>query len=254
VLALTDHDTVDGIAEATAALPPGLTLVAGSEISCAVTDNGQRTSVHLLAYLFDPAEPTLATEMAALRTDRERRARAIVDRLIELGAPVGWDDVTAVAGAAPIGRPHIAQALVAAGVVTDVAAAFSTDWIGVGGRAYVAKRAPEPATAVRLVVAAGGVAVLAHPGANKSGVTLANEQIAALAGAGLAGLEVDHPDHDAATRARLRELAADLGLIVTGSSDDHGALTGHRIGCETTAGPAYDALVASATGATPVHS
>ena len=189
---------------------------------------------------------TLAAELETLRADRELRARAIVDRLVQLGAPIGWDDVTAIAGAAPIGRPHIARALVQVGTVPDVPTAFTVDWIGAGGRAYVAKRALEPAAAVRFVVAAGGVPVLAHPGAGKTGksrVTLDDDRIAALADAGLAGLEVDHPDHDADTRTRLRALAADLGLIVTGSSDDHGTLTGRRIGCETTGVPAvYDAM------------
>ena len=252
VLALTDHDTVAGIDEAVAALPAGLTLVAGSEISCAVVEDGRRMSVHLLAYLFDRGEPRLAAELSRLRTDRERRARAIVDRLNALGVPMTWDDVITVAGAAPVGRPHIAQALVAHGVVDDVAGAFTDDWIGTGGRAYVPKHALEPAAAVRLVVAAGGVPVLAHPDVSKRGARLADQHIAVLADAGLAGLEVDHPDQDAATRDRLRSLADDLRLLVTGSSDDHGTLTGRRLGCETTEPSAYAAIVAAATGAKPV--
>lgn len=251
VLALTDHDTLGGIDEAVAALPDGLTLVAGSEISCAALANGRRTSVHLLAYLFDSAEPQLADELARLRDDRARRARAIVDKLGALGASISIDDITAITSGAPIGRPHIAQALVARGVVNDVDAAFTDDWIGTGGRAYVAKHALDPADAVRLVVGAGGVPVLAHPGLGKRGSALTDEQIAGLATAGLVGLEVDHPDHDGPTRDRLRSLADDLELIVTGSSDDHGSLTGRRIGCETTAAPAYDAIIARATGATP---
>ena len=252
VLALTDHDTVAGIDEARAALPAGLTLVAGSEISCAVVDGDRRTSVHLLAYLFDPREPRLAAELSTLRTDRERRGRAIVDKLNALGVPVTWDDVIAVAGTAPVGRPHIAQALVAQGAVDSFAGAFTDEWIGAGGRAYVAKHALEPAAAVRLVVGAGGVPVLAHPSVGKRGTTLADDQIAALADAGLMGLEIDHPDQDRATRDRLRTLARDLQLVATGSSDDHGTLTGRRLGCETTEPPAYDAIVAAATGATPV--
>jgi 3',5'-nucleoside bisphosphate phosphatase len=195
----------------------------------------------------------LAAEFAALRTDRETRARAMVDKLIDLGAPISWTDVAAVAGDAPFGRPHVARALVATGVVDDVPGAFTADWIGAGGRAYVPKRSLDPATAVRLVDAAGGVSVLAHPGAVKRGATLADEQIADLTAAGLSGLEVDHPDHDQPTRSRLRGLARDLGLLVTGSSDDHGELTGHRLGCETTSLDTYDALVAAATGLSPIR-
>jgi predicted metal-dependent phosphoesterase TrpH len=251
VLALTDHDTVAGIEEASDALPAGLTLIPGSEISCAVIADGRRTSVHMLAYLFDRTEPSLAAELSALRTDRGRRGRAIVAKLNALGVPITWKDVTAIAGAAPVGRPHIAQALVAHGVVDDVAAAFTDDWIGADGRAYVAKHALEPTAAVTLIVAAGGVPVLAHPGVGKRGATLDDDQIAALAGAGLVGLEVDHPDQDTVTRARLRSLAADLGLITTGSSDDHGTLTGRRLGCETTDPAAYDAIISAATGAEP---
>jgi predicted metal-dependent phosphoesterase TrpH len=252
VLALTDHDTTAGIDEAVAALPTGLTLVPGAEISCAATVNGSRASVHLLGYLFDAHEPRLASEMATLRADRERRARAIVEKLVALGVPMSWDDVTTIAGAAPIGRPHIAQALVAHGAVPDFAAAFTDEWIGAGGRAYVAKHALDPVQAVQLVAAAGGVAVLAHPGVGKRGTTLDDAHIAELASAGLLGLEVDHPDQDAPTRDRLRQLADDLGLITTGSSDDHGTLTGRRLGCETTSPAAYEALVDAATGAKPM--
>jgi predicted metal-dependent phosphoesterase TrpH len=253
VLALTDHDTLGGIAAATEALPAGLTLVPGAEISSAAVTDGQRISVHLLGYLFDPTDVALADELAALRTDRETRARAMVDKLVELGAPIGWADVARVAGDAPVGRPHLARALVDAGVVVDVPAAFTSDWIGFEGRAYVPKRSLDPDIAVRLVEAAGGVSVLAHPGAAKRGTMLSDQQVADLAANGLGGVEVDHPDHDAATRRRLRGLARDLGLLVTGSSDDHGELTGHRLGCETTSVDTYDALVAGATGMSPVR-
>ncbi|MFL6239565.1 MAG: PHP domain-containing protein [Actinomycetes bacterium] len=251
VLALTDHDTIAGIDEAVTAQPDGLTLVAGSEISCAVTNDDKRTSVHLLGYLFDARDKPLAAELARLREDRDRRARAIVHRLVDLGVPITIEHVTDIAGSAPIGRPHIARALVALAVVPDLPAAFSDEWIGAGGRAYVAKHALEPTAAVRLVRAAGGVPVLAHPAVGKRGTTLADSEIAGLADAGLVGLEVDHPDHDPPTRDRLRGLAAALGLLTTGSSDDHGTITGRRIGCESTSDAAYDAIVEIATGATP---
>jgi predicted metal-dependent phosphoesterase TrpH len=134
--------------------------------------------------------------------------------------------------------------------------AFGPDWIGAGGRAYVSRYALDPARAIGLVRASGGAVVLAHPGAISRGWRIPDEAIAALAGAGLAGLEVDHPDHDEAERARLRVLAADLGLVTTGGSDDHGDLTGHRLGVETTSPAAFGklmALAADGDAAEPGH-
>ncbi len=248
VLALTDHDTVRGHAEAIAALPPGLTLVPGAEISCA----WQGSSLHVLGYLFDPASPDLARELDLLRTDRDRRAREIVDRLRALGAGVTYDRVAELAAGGAIGRPHVARALVEAGVVPDVKSAFTDEWIGAEGRAYVDKYALDPVRAVSLVNDAGGVAVFAHPGAAKRGQSFGTDAVELLAAAGLAGVEVDHPDHDATTRATFRAVAHALGLFVTGSSDDHGSITGHRLGCETTAPEVWAALRERATGAAPV--
>ncbi|GAA4482465.1 PHP domain-containing protein [Actinoallomurus oryzae] len=247
VLALTDHDTVAGHAEAARALPPGMTLVRGMELSCRLGDH----SVHLLAYLFDAGEPRLAAERERIRDDRVHRARGMVRRLGELGAPVTWERVARITGDSVPGRPHIARALVEAGVVATVEDAFTPEWIGAGGRAYVDRYALDPVRAVRLVRAAGGVPVLAHPRAGRRSYGVPDEAIAGLAGAGLAGVETDHPDHAPADRAALRALASDLNLFVTGASDDHGELTGHRLGCETTAPEAYEALRAQATGAAP---
>lgn len=242
VLALTDHDTVAGHAEAERALPPGMTLVPGMELSCRLRGHG----LHLLAYLFDPGEPELAAERERIRDDRANRALRTVERLRELGAPVTWEQVRRITGDSVPGRPHIARAMVEAGVVADVEGAFTSEWIGAGGRAHVARYALDPARAVRLVRAAGGVPVLAHPRAWRRGYGVSDEEIAALAGAGLAGVEVDHPDHAPAERTALRGLAADLGLFVTGASDDHGELTGHRLGAETTAPETYERLRAEA--------
>ncbi|WP_188195450.1 PHP domain-containing protein [Nonomuraea sp. SYSU D8015] len=250
VLALTDHDTVAGHAAATGALPAGLTLVPGMELSCRRA--GQ--SIHLLAYLFDPEEPELRAECVRIREARERRARLTVQRLAELGAPVTWEQVSELAAGGPVGRPHIARAMVAAGAVAAPELAFTPEWIGTGGRAYVPRYALDPEQAVRMVRAAGGVPVLAHPKAARRGKVVPDEWIAELAAAGLFGVEADHLDHDAAARAHLRGLAGELGLAVTGSSDDHGELTGHRLGCETTATEVYERLVAEATGATPITS
>ena len=238
-VALTDHDTVAGHAAARAALPAGLTLLPGMEMSCRLDGH----SVHLLAYLFDPADAALAAECAAIRQGRSERGRAMVERLRELGADVSWQQVTALAGGGVVGRPHIARALASAGVVGSPQEAFSQEWIGSGGRAHVTRYAPDPARAVALVSEAGGASVLAHPAASARGWVIPDEVIGRLAAAGLAGLEVDHPDHDQAERGRLRALARDLDLVATAGSDDHGELTGYRIGCETVAGQGYEALL-----------
>lgn len=248
VVALTDHDTVAGHAAAAAAMPEGLTLVPGAELSCV----WEGISLHLLAYLFDAAYEPLAREVELLRTDRDRRAREMVARLRGLGADVSYDRVLSLAEGGAVGRPHVARALVEAGVVADVPAAFTDEWIGSRGRAYVDKYALDPAQAIELVRQAGGVTVFAHPLAAKRGRVLPDDAVDALAAAGLDGLEVDHPDHDADTRAVLRDRAAALGLLTTGSSDDHGSLTGHRLGCETTDPAVYAALRERATGASPV--
>ncbi len=253
VVALTDHDTVAGWSEAAHSLPPTLTLVPGAEMSCSVPGDGRYVSVHLLAYLFDPVAEPFATERELIRTDRTRRGEAMVSRLVELGAPVTWERVQQIAAGGAVGRPHMAQALVEAGVVPDVPSAFSDEWIGGRGRAYVEKRTLDPVEAVQLVNASGGVSVLAHPGAEKRGALLDEAVIEAMAEAGLAGLEVDHPDHDPETRERMGALATRLRLLQTGSSDDHGAITGHRLGANLTAPDVWTALRERATGTTPIH-
>jgi predicted metal-dependent phosphoesterase TrpH len=248
VVALTDHDTVAGHAQARRALPGTLTLVPGMELSCRLDDK----SMHLLAYLFDPADLGLTAQTARIRDDRVLRARAMVDRLIELGVPITWDDVAAIAGPAVVGRPHIARAMAASGAIAAPDQAFTRDWIADGGRAYVDRYALPAAEAIGLVRAAGGVAVLAHPRADRD-LLVTDEQIAGLAAAGLAGVEVFHPDQPAAEQASLLALARDLGLIAAGGSDDHGDLTGHRIGAHTAAPGAYERLIAQATGSQPVR-
>jgi predicted metal-dependent phosphoesterase TrpH len=250
VIALTDHDTVAGHAEAAAALPPGLVLLPGMELSCRL----QGHSVHMLAYLFDPADEELAAELVAIRESRISRAEAMVSRLAELGAPVTWQQVSDIAGDGVVGRPHIARALAAAGVVATPADAFTPEWIGPGGRAHVARYALDPSRAVALVRQAGGVTVLAHPRGVSRGWRIPDDVITGLAAAGLTGIEIDHPQQDEAQRAPLRELAASLDLIPSGGSDDHGELTGFRIGIETAPGDSYQRLVERATGGTPVTS
>jgi predicted metal-dependent phosphoesterase TrpH len=242
VIALTDHDTLAGHGEAREALPDGLTLVGGLEMSCSLGDR----SVHMLAYLVDPADQDLAAELRAISADRLRRGRAMVGRLRDLGAEVSWEHVTAIAGGGVVGRPHIARAMVAAGIIERPEQAFTSEWLGAGGRAYVARYAPDPARAIALIRAAGGVAVLAHPGAQGRDARISDGVIAGLAEAGLAGVEVAHPDHNPAERNRLAGLAHDLGLIRTGGSDDHGSLSGHRLGRETTEPAEFERLMARA--------
>jgi predicted metal-dependent phosphoesterase TrpH len=245
VIALTDHDTLAGHDEARRALPPGLALVPGMELSCRLGGH----SVHLLAYHVDPAHPGLAEQRHAITADRLRRGRDMVTRLRELGVDITWEQVAAIAGDGVVGRPHIARAMVAAGAIARPGQAFTPDWIGSGGRAYVSRYAPDPEEAIRLVSSAGGVSVLAHPGALTRGWVIGDEAVERLAEAGLGGLEVAHPDHNDAERLRLAGLAAALGLVSSGGSDDHGSLTGHRLGCETIAPGEYERLMSPATGA-----
>ncbi|WP_407550068.1 PHP domain-containing protein [Streptomyces sp. Pv4-95] len=248
VVALTDHDTVGGHAEARAALPAGLTLVTGAELSCRLDGVG----LHMLAYLFDPDEPELARERELVRDDRVPRAQGMVAKLRELGVPITWEQVARIAGGGAVGRPHVASALVELGVVASVSDAFTPQWLGNDGRAYVEKHELDPFDAIRLVKAAGGVTVFAHPMAVKRGVCVPESAIAELATAGLDGIEVDHMDHDGPARARLRALAGDLGLLTTGSSDYHGSRKTCSLGDHTTDPEIYGEIVRRATGAFPV--
>ncbi len=227
-----------------AGLPAGLALVGGAEISC-VSDG---ISLHLLAYLFDPAEPVFAAARRELRGSRRTRAERMVASLAAAGTGVTWQQVQDLA-AGTVGRPHVAQALLDRGLVPTLADAFTPEWIGTGGRHWAGKLELDVAHAVRLVAAAGGVTVFAHPGAAARGRTVPDQLYADLAAVGLAGLEIDHVDHDLATRERLRRLAGELGLLVTGSSDFHGGNKAVGLGAHTTSEVAYEQLVTRATGA-----
>ena len=242
VVALTDHDTVAGHAEARAAAGP-VALLPGMELSCRLDGR----SLHMLAYLFDADQPELAAELTRIRDDRVLRARAMVDKLAGLGVDVSWEQVAAIAGQAVVGRPHIARAMADSGAIASPREAFTRDWIADGGRAYVDRYALDPFRAIGLVRAAGGVTVLAHPRASRD-ILVSDEEIAGLAAVGMAGVEVFHPDQSEAERARLIALAHDLGLAATGGSDDHGSLTGYRLGCETTSAEAYQDLLSRVPG------
>ncbi|MFF0491662.1 PHP domain-containing protein [Nocardia sp. NPDC003482] len=247
VVALTDHDTTSGWTEAAEALPNGMTLVRGMEMSCTGPgEDGWPVSVHLLAYLFDPTDAAFARERERLRGERVARVRAMAERMAADGLPVDADEVLASAGASA-GRPHLARALVSAGVVPTVGAAFES-LLAPRGRYYVEKADTPLRRAVEMVSAAGGVSVVAHPRARTRGRLLALDEIRALPALGLSGLEVDHPDHNAADRALLRDLAAELDLLTTGSSDYHGANKTIHLGDCTTAPEQFERLADKASG------
>jgi 3',5'-nucleoside bisphosphate phosphatase len=249
VIALTDHDTTAGWDAAIDALPPGLTLVPGAELSCVSEhDAGRGISVHLLAYLFDPTSPAIVTEQQRLRIERRTRLRAMAARMAQDGLPVDPDEIMGLLPAdSPAGRPHLAQALVRAGLVSTVDQAFA-EYLG-NGRGYYLPRRDTPVTeAIDMISAAGGVTVFAHPFARSRGRIVSADTIAELTAHGLTGVEVDHPNHDELTRAELRGLARELGLVQTGSSDYHGTNKTTPLGAETTDPEAFEALVAKASG------
>jgi predicted metal-dependent phosphoesterase TrpH len=248
VMAITDHDTTGGWAQAAEARPDGLALVRGAELSCKWHAPGHPypIALHLLAYLFDPAEPRLAADLAVLRTDREQRAERIVSLLRADGVPITWAEVHGYAAGGSVGRPHIAQALIRAGLVGTTNEAFASRWLG--ARYFVPKSDLDVFEAVRAVRDAGGVVVFAHPRATSRGQVVPDELIEELADAGLFGLEADHEDHSPAERAHVRALAERLGLVVTGSSDFHGTHKTVQLGANTTAPEAYEKIAAAATG------
>jgi hypothetical protein len=251
VVALTDHDTTDGWAAARDARPAGLTVVPGMELSCRWFPEDQPPiSVHLLAYLFDPDSSALSAERARLREERLSRGERIVDALAADGYPVVWAEIVEASAGGVVGRPHVARALVRAGVVESVDAAFAT-LLHHRSPYYVTKADTDVRQGIALVRASGGVPVFAHGLATKRGRVVGDDAVAAMAEAGLLGLEVDHPDHSPQEREHLRGLAADLGLIVTGSSDYHGTNKTTPIGACTTEPGQLEALVAAGTGAAP---
>jgi predicted metal-dependent phosphoesterase TrpH len=248
VVALTDHDTTDGWAEAEGNRPAGLTVVPGMELSCRWFAADQPPiSVHLLAYLFDPGHAALAGERARLRADRLGRAERIVRNLVAAGFPLVWDDIVSGCRGGVVGRPHVARALVAAGAAASVDDAFAT-LLHHRSPYYVAKADTEVLAGIRLVREAGGVPVFAHGLARRRGRVLDDDAVAAMAGAGLLGLEVDHPDHDAEERNHMAGVAKELDLIATGSSDYHGTNKSTPIAVCTTEPEQFERLVAAGTG------
>lgn len=244
VIAVTDHDTTDGIADAVAAGGElGVRVVAGIELSARNTER----NVHVLGYFLDPTSLELRAALVELRKSREERARRIVERLQSLGYPLTLADVEAQAGAGRVlARPHVARALVARGHVSSVKEAFGPELLADGGRADVPKVTLTPAEAVRLIRTAGGAPVIAHAAVGHHdgrarGVPV--ELIDELCAAGLAGIEVDHPDHPPLICDELRAIADERGLVVTGGSDFHGD-EGHVLGGYRTSPDMLDRLEA----------
>lgn len=249
VLGLTDHDQTSGWTEASeAAVRLGVGLVPGMEISCKTREG---VSVHLLSYLHDPGHEGLLEEINKARDARVHRARRMVALLSE-DFPVDWEMVNRHrAPGATIGRPHIADALVAAGVAADRSEAFATVLTS-QSRYYVGHYAVDPVSAVGLVRAAGGVPVFAHPVASARGRVVDESVFEDMIAAGLMGVEVDHRDNPEGGRAFLRALAAEHHLIVTGSSDYHGAGKPNLLGENSTTPEMLERILEAGTGSSPV--
>jgi 3',5'-nucleoside bisphosphate phosphatase len=243
-IAVTDHDTVAGLDEArTAGEANGVEIVPGVEFSTVYQGEG----VHILCYFMDVGAPELTAELQRLRDDRFRRGEMMVERLQELGYPISFERVRAIAEGGNIIRPHVAQALVEAGVVPTVKDAFSDELIGSRGRAYVEKHALHPLDALRLIHGAGGVCVLAHPGTFRETAPVPRRLVDELAEAGLDGIEASHPEHTPEVETRYIALAESLGLAWTGSSDCHGERYDPvRLGMRTTPPEQFERLRARA--------
>lgn len=249
VVALTDHDTTAGWEEAAeAAREHAVAFVPGTEVSCQ-TDDG--ISVHLLSYLQDPQDRALDEVMQRARRSRRTRAERMVELIAE-DYPISWEQVLdQVVGDATVGRPHLADALVAAGIAQTRSEAFSTVLHPRSGY-YVGHYAPDPVTAVRLVRQAGGVPVMAHPLAGVRGRTVGQEVFDAMIEAGLAGLEIAHRDNPPEARAVLSQMAAEHDLIVTGSSDYHGSGKPNELGENLTSEQSLRRIMAEAGSGTRV--
>ncbi len=219
ILGISDHDTTSSWKEATESLRGSLKLALGSEISC-LTDDG--ISVHMLGLLFDPEHQEMQQVLEETRDGRLPRMRKMIEKMRAEGMDISIEDVElAMPAGATMGRPHLADALVAKKIVKSRDEAF-IDLLHNESRFYVSHAAPTPAEAIRLIRRAGGVAVIAHPFASHRGQILKPEDFSELVDAGLNGIEVDHRDQNPDEREMLRNIARELDLVVTGSSDYHG--------------------------------
>ena len=219
VLGISDHDTTAGWTEAIETLRGSLQLALGSEISCLTNDG---VSVHMLGLLFDPEHEEMQRVLEETRDGRLPRMRKMIEKMRAEGMDISIEDVEqAMPTGATMGRPHLADALVAKKIVKSRDEAF-VDLLHNESRFYVSHAAPTPVEAIALIRRAGGVAVIAHPFASHRGQILKPEDFSELVAAGLNGIEVDHRDQNPEERAMLRTIAHELDLVVTGSSDYHG--------------------------------
>ena len=219
ILGITDHDTTSGWEEATESLRGSLKLVLGAEISCLTTDG---ISVHMLGMLFDPHHKEMQEVLEETRDGRLPRMRKMIQKMQAEGMDISIEDVEkAMPVGATMGRPHLADALVAKKIVKSRDEAF-IDLLHNDSRFYVSHAAPTPVEAIALIRRAGGVAVIAHPFASHRGQILKPDDFADLVAAGLNGIEVDHRDQNPDEREMLRVIARELDLVITGSSDYHG--------------------------------
>ena len=238
-LAITDHDSIAGWQEASNAIRAGLKLVPGAEISCLTTDG---ISVHMLGLLFDGADKAILQMLEETRDGRIPRMKKMIELLNADGIDVSMDDVDAARPeGATLGRPHLADALVARGFIASRDEAFQ-GLLNNDSKFYVSHLAPTPESAIAQIRSAGGVAGIAHAFAFHRGEVLKSEAFTSLVKAGLNGIEVDHRDHNAQERSMLREIALDLGLVVTGSSDYHGSGKLNSLGENTTDAQEWERL------------
>jgi hypothetical protein len=218
-IGLTDHDSIGGWQEATNALRGGISLVPGAEISCQTTDG---ISVHILGLLFDSNNSQLMNTLEKTRENRHSRMEKIIARINEAGIDISMADVLEqLSDGATLGRPHLADALVKKGVVASRDEAFS-QMLHNNSKYYVSHYSPSPEDAIKLIKAAGGVSVIAHPMASHRGRIISLATFGSLITAGLDGIEVDHRDHSPDEKAQLITLAKESNLVMTGASDYHG--------------------------------
>ena len=243
VLGLMDHDTVAGWDEAISYLRPGMSLVLGSEISCQTLDG---TSVHMLGMLFDRENSALAEVLSTTRDNRLTRMNRIVARLNEAGFEISIEDVLAqLAPGATLGRPHLADALIAKKIVASRDEAF-TELLHNNSKYYISHYSPTPEDAIKLIKQAGGVAVIAHPLASLRGRTVSIDSFKSMVEAGLDGIEISHRDQSEDERQLLREVVEQYGIIATGSSDYHGNGKLNELAEFTTTPEDFEALEAKA--------
>lgn len=239
IIGLTDHDSISGWQEATDALRPGISLVPGAEISCQTSDG---ISVHILGLLFDSKNIELMDTLEKTRENRHGRMKKIIARINDAGIDITMSDVLAqLSDGATLGRPHLADALVKKGIFASRDEAF-TQMLHNNSKYYVSHYSPTPEVAIKLIKAAGGVSVIAHPMASHRGRTISLDTFGSIIQAGLDGIEVDHRDHSPDEKSQLIKLANESNLVMTGASDYHGNGKLNTLGEYTTSPEQWEKL------------